>query len=258
MFRGAPGIGCSFWRRPASSRGTLCSRPSVYGWRGCAKRRVGGAGLHEHAGVHDVHALAHAGDDAEVVRDHDQRRVELGDEASSAPRGSAPGSSRRARSSARRRSGASARRRARSRSSRAAASRPRTGAGSPSAAASRSGSRPGRAAPSRACRPARGPSRSASRAPRGSAARSSAPGSARSSGPGRSSRSRGRGSSAAARRSAASRSRPPNIAVPLVTRPLRARIPSSASEVTLLPQPDSPTIPSVSPGAMSNEIPLTA
>ena len=55
-----------------------------------------------------------------------------------------------------------------------------------------------------------------------------------------------------------SRSRPPNIAVPFVTRPLRARIPSSASEVTLLPQPDSPTIPSVSPGAMSNEIPLTA
>ena len=56
----------------------------------------------------------------------------------------------------------------------------------------------------------------------------------------------------------ASRSRPPNIAVPCVTRPFRARIPSSASEVTLLPQPDSPTIPSVSPGAMSKEIPLTA
>ena len=58
--------------------------------------------------------------------------------------------------------------------------------------------------------------------------------------------------------SSASRSRPPNIAVPFVTRPFRARIPSRASEVTLLPQPDSPTIPSVSPGAMSNEIPLTA
>ena len=35
-------------------------------------------------------------------------------------------------------------------------------------------------------------------------------------------------------------------------------MPSSASDVTLFPQPDSPTIPSVSPGAMSNEIPLTA
>ena len=92
---------------------------------------VGAAGLHEHAGVHHVDALAHAGDDAEVVRDHDQRRVALGDEASSRPRGSAPGSSRRARSSARRRSAASARTRAPSRSSPAAASRPRTGADSP-------------------------------------------------------------------------------------------------------------------------------
>src|SRR5262245_34908166 len=36
--------------------------------------------LHEHAGVHDVHALAHPGDDAEVVRDHDQRRILLRDQ----------------------------------------------------------------------------------------------------------------------------------------------------------------------------------
>ena len=56
----------------------------------------------------------------------------LGDELAQQRRGSAPGSSRRARSSARRRSAASARRRAPSRSSRAAACRPRTGAGSPS------------------------------------------------------------------------------------------------------------------------------
>src|SRR5207248_11382961 len=55
-----------------------------------------------------------------------------------------------------------------------------------------------------------------------------------------------------------SRSRPSKCAVPLATRPARGRIPSSASEVTLLPQPDSPTMPSVSPAAMSNEIPLTA
>src|SRR5205823_1140976 len=34
--------------------------------------------------------------------------------------------------------------------------------------------------------------------------------------------------------------------------------PSSASDVTLLPQPDSPTMPSVSPAAMSKEMPLTA
>src|ERR687897_3669008 len=55
-----------------------------------------------------------------------------------------------------------------------------------------------------------------------------------------------------------SRSRPSNSAVPPVTLPARAKIPSNASDVTLLPQPDSPTIPSVSPGAMSNEMPLTA
>ncbi len=54
------------------------------------------------------------------------------------------------------------------------------------------------------------------------------------------------------------RSRPSNIAVPDVTRPARARIPRIASDVTLLPHPDSPTMPSVSPGAMSNEMPLTA
>jgi hypothetical protein len=39
---------------------------------------------------------------------------------------------------------------------------------------------------------------------------------------------------------------------------LFARIPRIASDVTLFPQPDSPTIPRVSPGAMSNETPLTA
>jgi hypothetical protein len=35
-------------------------------------------------------------------------------------------------------------------------------------------------------------------------------------------------------------------------------MPRIASDVTLFPHPDSPTMPSVSPGAMSNEIPLTA
>ena len=38
------------------------------------------AGLDEHPGVHHVHALAHAGDDAQVVRDQDQCRVPLGDQ----------------------------------------------------------------------------------------------------------------------------------------------------------------------------------
>src|SRR6187455_1045425 len=55
-----------------------------------------------------------------------------------------------------------------------------------------------------------------------------------------------------------SRSRPSNIASPEVTRPVRARSPSNASDVTLLPHPDSPTMPSVSPLLTSNEMPLTA
>ena len=36
MSRGLPSIGWSAVLRAASSRGTLCSRPSVYGWRGLA------------------------------------------------------------------------------------------------------------------------------------------------------------------------------------------------------------------------------
>src|SRR2546423_1438397 len=54
------------------------------------------------------------------------------------------------------------------------------------------------------------------------------------------------------------RSRPSNSARPLRTRPLRASRPRTASDVTLLPHPDSPTIPSVSPRAISKETPLTA
>ena len=179
--------------------------------------------------------------------------------ARAAGRGSAPGSSRRAPSSARRRSGASACTRAPSRSSRAAASRPRTGAGSPSAAPSRSGSRPGRAArPARVAAPLVQPEvrleRLADLAPdrqhrvqarhrvledhRDLAAADPA--------------------QLASRRARSGRG-PRTSRVPLRHRAgSRARIPSSASEVTLLPQPDSPTIPSVSPGAISNETPLTA
>ena len=54
------------------------------------------------------------------------------------------------------------------------------------------------------------------------------------------------------------RSRPPNLAVPATARPARGRMPSNASAVTLLPQPDSPTMPSISPGATVNEMSLTA
>src|SRR5436190_5679604 len=56
-----------------------------------------------------------------------------------------------------------------------------------------------------------------------------------------------------------SRSRPLNIAVPRTIRPGGVGIrPSSASVETLLPEPDSPTIPSVSPGKRSYETPSTA
>src|SRR5919109_5381555 len=54
------------------------------------------------------------------------------------------------------------------------------------------------------------------------------------------------------------RSRPSNRAEPERTRPARGSRPSSASAVALFPQPDSPTMPSVSPAPISNEIPFTA
>src|SRR5690242_19665055 len=55
-----------------------------------------------------------------------------------------------------------------------------------------------------------------------------------------------------------SKSRPWKTARPERTRPFQARRPRIASEVTLLPQPASPTMPSVSPAEISKEIPLTA
>src|SRR3954465_1878483 len=54
------------------------------------------------------------------------------------------------------------------------------------------------------------------------------------------------------------RSRPWYVTEPPTTRPARGSRPRVASDVTLLPHPDSPTMPSVSPGAMSKLMPLTA
>ena len=259
MSRGLPSIGWSAVLRAASSRGTLCSRPSVYGCRGLREHLLGRPGLHEHPRVHDVHALAHAGDDAEVVRDQDQRRVLLGDELAQEVE-----DLRLDRHVERRRRLVGdqelrlAGQRHRDHRALAHAARelvrvvvqPRRRAGDADAVEQLGGA----LLRHRPC-----PCRSGSRAPRGSGGRSSAPGSGSSSGPGRSSRSPGRGSPRSSSSESFSRSRSVEHArVPEVTRPARARIPSSASEVTLLPQPDSPTIPSVSPGAMSNEMPLTA
>ena len=70
------------------------------GWR----KSVRDVGLLDDlARVHDRHAIAHLGDDAEVVGDEDDRRAGLGRAGCASGRGSGPGSSRRARSSARRR-----------------------------------------------------------------------------------------------------------------------------------------------------------
>ena len=126
-------------RRPRRGVGRSGGGRRVYGWRGRANRSLCGPRLDEHARVHHVHALAHAGDDAEVVRDQDRAPCCARPRASARAQGSVPGSSRRAPSSARLRSGASARTRAPSRSSPAGACRPRTDAGSPGAALSRSG-----------------------------------------------------------------------------------------------------------------------
>ena len=52
----------------------------MYGCRGAAKSSLCGAFLDERAGVHHLHALAHARDDAEVVRDEDEGRAAVGDE----------------------------------------------------------------------------------------------------------------------------------------------------------------------------------
>ena len=140
MSRGAPSIGCQLRlraRRRAAARsaaGRACTGGAA-ARSSCSAEPVST----NMPAVHHVHALAHAGDDAEVVRDQDQRRVRARRRARAAARGSAPGSSRRAPSSARRRSAASARRRAPSRSSRAAACRPRTGAGSRGRGSARSG-----------------------------------------------------------------------------------------------------------------------
>ena len=90
--------------------------------------RATGASSTLRPGVHHHDPLGHLGDDAEVVGDQHDRGADLGASGPASGRGSAPGWSRRARSSARRRSAASGCRRAPWRSSRAGACRPRAGA----------------------------------------------------------------------------------------------------------------------------------
>ena len=256
---GTPSIGRSFPLRAASSRGIDWRRPSVYGWRGRSKTSSAVPVSMKMPAVHHVHAVAHPGDDAEVVRDQDQRRVAVCDELPQQPE-----DLRLDRDVERRRGlvGDQQLRLARERDrDHRALSHPARElvrvvlrAGCPG-----SGSRPGRAALPRARAAASlphpevrlerladlladGQDRVQARhrvledhrdlAARG---RVAARGRRARADPGRrSSRCRSR----CARRAASS--------------------PSTARDVTDLPQPDSPTMPRVSPAAMSNEMPFTA
>ncbi len=77
--RGGTGDGVQQVGRSASSmRGIDCSRPSVYGCDGRPNSSFVGRRLDDAAGVHDVDVVAQPGDDAEVVRDHDQPAAALG------------------------------------------------------------------------------------------------------------------------------------------------------------------------------------
>ena len=122
-------------RRPRTVAGSRPSRPIVYGCCGCAKRSCDGRLLRLAPGVHHEHAVGDVRDDAEVVRDQDDRGAEPLADVAHQVEDLRPGSSRRAPSSARRRSAPSDRTRAPSRSSPAAASRRRAGADTRRAAA---------------------------------------------------------------------------------------------------------------------------
>ena len=76
-------------------------------------------------------------------------------------------------------------------------------------------------------------------------------GAARTAGPGRSSRCRCRGSRAARSSDSVTRSRPSNRMRPEMCAPWLRVSPSVVSEATVLPEPDSPTIPSVRPRCTS-------
>ena len=71
-----PGISCSRPFRAAPGRGTAPSSPIVYGCCGCAKSSSHRRLLRLPAGVHHHDPVGEVGDDAEVVRDQDDRRAE--------------------------------------------------------------------------------------------------------------------------------------------------------------------------------------
>ena len=153
--RRLPAIAVRRCGRGRSSRGDRAEQPPRVRVQRVVEDRALGPCSTIRPAVHDQHAVGELGDHAHVVRDQHHRRAASRAAASGSGRGSAPGSSRRARSSARRRSARSGCTRAPSRSSRAAACRRRTGAGSRRRAARRRGSRPSAAARSRGRAPPR-------------------------------------------------------------------------------------------------------
>ena len=98
-------------RQPRRARpvdpGQRAEQAPGVGVLGVVEDLVERARLDDLAGVHDHDPVGDLGDHAEVVGDHDHRHPELLAEAPRSGAGSAPGWSRRARSSARRRSAAS-------------------------------------------------------------------------------------------------------------------------------------------------------
>ena len=127
----------------------------------------------------------------------------------------------------------------------------------PGPASRRSGSRPGRAARPPASARRHGPAPGGPAAPRRSGAPPGRSGSATTSGPGRSCRARGRGPSTAPvveaeQLPAVQTDRPGDGGVAPGSRPI------TASDMTDLPEPDSPTMPSVRPACRSRSTPRTA
>ena len=97
-----PGMTASSSRTSPSDRDRPDQAPRVRVQRLAEQRRDVGL-LDDLAGVHHRDPVAHLGDDAEVVGDQDDGRARSRRAGCASGRGSAPGSSRRARSSARRR-----------------------------------------------------------------------------------------------------------------------------------------------------------
>ena len=103
-----PGITVSSLRHSPRSPACCATGPACTGARVAERSARGGPALDDLARVHHGHAVADLVHDAEVVGDQDHAHPELARQLERSARGSAPGSSRRARSSARRRSAASA------------------------------------------------------------------------------------------------------------------------------------------------------